>query len=105
MRRRHVVTIQTVAESSDGDSGQVCTDLWRNINARIMPVGGNERLRGAQVEAGITHLVEIGYRPYLNSSMRVLADNRTRVLNCVSVIDPDERKRRLILNCVEGVST
>lgn len=60
---RHRVTIQTLAEASDGAGG--FTGTWTDVAtvwAKIEPLKGMEVLQAMQLEAPLTHKVFIRYR-------------------------------------------
>jgi SPP1 family predicted phage head-tail adaptor len=61
------------------------------------PLG--ETLQVGALQAGITSLVRIRYRPGIESYMRVLLEERT--LQILSIVDVDNRHLTLELTCAE----
>ena len=101
------VTIQSLATAADahGQLTETWSDLYQNLPAEILGVAGGERVRGQQIEAGITSLVKIRYpRGTLPAaSMRLLVGTGTsqRTLNIARVLDRDGWRRELYLQCME----
>ncbi|RMD64396.1 MAG: head-tail adaptor protein [Alphaproteobacteria bacterium] len=102
LRRR--VVIQSAVTAHDGGGGR--TLVWRDVATvwgRIAPLGGREPVQAMRLEGRLGHRITIRYRSGITPDMRVRLG--TRVLNIRAVIDPDERRRRLVLICEEGVAT
>lgn len=68
----------------------------------VLSVGGGERVRGVQIEAGIDTVVAMRFRNDLDPTMQIVHDGRS--LNIVRASDPDGRRRELIVQCKELVS-
>lgn len=100
---RHYIDIQYENSSADGN-GQLIPS-WTNITngtnipAEVLAVGGGERVRGQQIEAGVTTLVTMRYRSDVTALMRIVHGSRN--LNIVRAVDPDGRSRRLVCQCQE----
>jgi len=73
--------------------------LGSNLPAWVYGVGGGEPLRDQQVEAHITHIVELRYLSGVKQKQYLLWGSRR--LNIEKIIDKHGRQRELILHCVE----
>lgn len=98
LRRR--ITIEEKVSAPDGGGGnsvqwQAVATVW----ADIQPAGGSEVFTQGQVRSDVTHNIEIRYRTGLKPSMRV--NYGGRLFNIRSIIDKEERHRRLVLKCEE----
>lgn len=97
------VTIQS--RSTTKDSFGEAQQTWSTVItcwARIEPLSGRELVLAQAINAEVTHLVEIFYRPTVTAAMRVVYQGR--VFNIVSVIDPDTAHISLELLCSEGLN-
>ena len=97
---RHMVTVQEKTRVSDGMGA--ATETWStfaDVWAGIWPITAGEQIDNQQIEHQLTHRVQIRYLADLKSSMRVLFGSR--ILEIVSIINPDERNQRLDLLCTE----
>lgn len=103
-RLRHVVTIQqrsTAQDSSgalDGDWVDVAT-----VRAEVRSPAGLERVQAGmeQTVATVTHTVRMRKEVTVLPSMRVVWEGK--ILQVVSVMDPDNLGVQLLLNCYEVV--
>ena len=102
-RARHPITIQQKRRVDDGAGSFVETWTgWGTDRARILPISAAERIRGELKEHITTHLLEIRYRPGVNSDMRILMDNeRERFFEITSLINLEEANVTLQLLCRE----
>lgn len=104
-RLRHRVTIQeqAVIRNSYGEEIVTWVDV-ATVWASVLPGSSGERFlaSASREQATATHTVRIRYRAGLNPKMRLIWDGRT--LNIESIIDPDGRRRDLVLLCNEVVS-
>lgn len=69
------------------------------IWAEIKPLSGRELVEAQQVVADASHLVTIRYLSGVTPQKRILFG--TRELYIESVQNTDERRRELVLTCVE----
>lgn len=95
--------LQRTEESQDASGFPVqgwkkVTNLW----ASIQPIGGNEQLRGRQIEAGVTTIVTAHYRDGVTPGMRFKKGNR--ILNIKRAYDRDDDRKWLECQCEEVVS-
>lgn len=99
---RHQVTLQRPRTSGDafGEERAEWEDVVE-LRAAITPVSGTEQMAAAQLAATVTHQVTTRYWPGITPRMRLLYGQR--VLNIVSVVDVDERRRELRMDCAEAV--
>ena len=99
-RYRHYITITTVSDgvAEDGTPAKTETTLASNVPANVMTVSGTEGIRGRQVDATATHLVETRYRSDVNPSDKI-TDHLSRTLNIIAINDKDGRERHMILQC------
>lgn len=97
---RHVVTIQApgVAKNSYDEPVAEWTDV-ADVRASVEPLAGVEQWRGMQVQASVTHGVEIRYRAGLTSAHRLVFKGRT--LNIGVIRDWQERNVKLLIQCTE----
>lgn len=101
-RLRNRVTIQRLAPGQD-EYGQPL-QVWENyavVWAEVKDVSGREYFESRQIPtSSVTTKVTIRYRSGLDAGMRVVGGKR--VLNIQSIIDPDGKKRELLLMCEEA---
>lgn len=98
MRER--VTLQSPSRTPDGAGGaNVAWTSGASVWAKVEERRGQERLAGERLAAEAAFALTIRYRSGISTQMRVLWN--TRVLNIVSLRDPDGRKRFLELTCEE----
>jgi SPP1 family predicted phage head-tail adaptor len=98
---KHRVTIQEYTKVDDGGGGY--TEDWVDVTtvwAKVTPLSGNKLFQAQQINAEISHEVEVRYRE-LSHKNRLMFNNR--VLNIESVVDVDEAKRELKATCKEVV--
>jgi head-tail adaptor len=81
------------AESESAISGGSDLPAW------VYGIGGGEPLRDQQVEANITHIVELRYLDGVKQEQHVKWG--TRRLNIQKLIDVNGRQRYWILHCME----
>lgn len=98
---RHRVMIQRKV-SHLGQWGHVSswTDI-ATVAAKVKATGGAERFdnKTSGVNGQTTYEITLRYRADLKSTDRVI--HRGAVLDLVSVIDPDGRRRELVCQCVQ----
>lgn len=93
---KHYVELQTATESQTAE--KCIAKIWVSIQA----ISGDERNRGAQIEAGITTIVTGHYREDVTPGMRFAKGKR--VLNIVRAYDRDDDRKWLECQCKETVS-
>ena len=99
-RLRHVVRIRERHEAADGFGGVTVTlTTLFTTHAEIRPLRGAELERARQIQADVTHMVTLRYRPGITAKMDVLYQGRT--LNIVAALNEDERGRWLDCLCKE----
>lgn len=101
---RHKVTIEQKASTPDGVGG--FTENWSTFAtpwASIESVKGQKRWYGDQLNSVITHQILIRYRAGVDTSMRINFEGRTFQIH--AVLDPEEKKRWLRLDCAEGTGS
>jgi len=104
---RHKVTIRKPNQTAD-DVGQM-VDNWtteagvvaRDVPAAFQIVGGSERARGIQIEAGETALFSLRYRDDVDVTMRIYVGSVA--WNIMRAVDPDGRRQRLLCTCARVV--
>ncbi len=79
---------------------------YESVPCDVTTISGSETFRGRQLEAGLSHVVELQYLPDVLPSMRVSVTGGTlrgRTLNIAAVVplDFNGRKRKLQLLCRE----
>ena len=97
---RHRVTIQrlTITQGTAGEVVESWSDV-ATVYAAVEPLSGREFWQAQQVAAESQIRVRIRYRAGLDTTMRVIHDDRT--LEILSIVDPEERHRELQLMCRE----
>lgn len=98
---RHRVTIETPVRE-ENDLGEIEIPRWKTLLrvwAAIRPASSQETMRAEKIEAQRAHVVTIRYTPTVTTVCRIRWG--TRILNISGILDPDERKRELRLNCSE----
>lgn len=99
---RHRVRIEQPSDTRDAGGG--FTRVWQLLDvvyAEIASEDGGEPQEADSLTSTQRHQVRIRYRTGVTASMRLVFRDRTfRVL---SVVDPDQRKKELLLTCVEKV--
>lgn len=100
-RYRERLTLQGATRTRQSGGGY--TEAWTTIATvwgAVEALQGSERQRAMQNGAVSPFRVEIRYRAGLNSTKRAIHHHPDgdRVLNISSVYDPEERRRRLLLD-------
>lgn len=103
-RLRHKLTLQQEVRTPDDVGGYTRTwsdvaDLW----AEIMPLTGNERLLGPQLQSEVTHKILLRYRDGITAGMRLVFENRA--LNIRYVTNVAENNELIELLADEGVAS
>lgn len=102
-RLRERVTIQTETVTRDASGEELRT--WAEVAtvwASVTPGASSERFLASagQRVAEVTHTVRIRFRSGLTPKMRLVWET-TRILEIISVIDPDMRNSTTVLLCSE----
>lgn len=97
---RHRVTLEAPIDAPDGAGGfsrsfAPIAQLW----ARIAPADAREDFVEQRAEQATNHAVTIRWRDDVVKDMRFVFHGRR--LRIQSAVDPDERRRFLICQCVE----
>jgi SPP1 family predicted phage head-tail adaptor len=105
-RIRYRVSIQKPVVLKN-DSGEVIVDRWVEV-ARVWvavePISGSEYMTASQFRASITRRLRMRWRPDIDSSMRVVADDG--VIYSIDTVMPTRGlTRELQLMCSSGVIT
>lgn len=97
---RHFVTIQEPVETTD-DLGQAVTTYrdTATVHAAVEPLEGRELFAAQAIHAEVTTRVRIRFRPGVTSRHRIVYG--ARIMNVLSVIDPEERHREIVMLCSE----
>lgn len=102
-RLRERVTIQAESVTRDASGEELLT--WAEVAtvwASVTPGASNERFLASagQRVAEVTHTVRLRFKTGLTPKMRLIWES-TRILEIISVIDPDMRNRTIVLLCSE----
>lgn len=104
--RRHLVTLQSLALTADGDGEPTGSpmdlepaQMWASIEPATAQ--NLSRLVAGTFEAVATHIVKFPYRADVTTQSQIIFGTRT--LNVLSIQNPKERNRQLILICSEVV--
>lgn len=99
---RHRVRLEDAVDTRDSGGG--LTRVWQLLD--VVPASIESEESGEPVEAGspsskVRHLVRIRYRTGVTPAMRAVF--RDRSFRILSIVDPDQRKKELLLTCIEKV--
>lgn len=97
---RHRVELHS-ASTDRSDYGEQ-TETWSKYDtvwASIEPLQGRELMHAQQISAEITHLARMRYNSSAATEHRVIFGART--LEIISIINPEERNREMVLMCKE----
>ncbi len=97
---KHKVTVEEPREAR-GETGQVTTSFQPLATtwASIEPLSGRELIAADQAQSETTIRVRMRYLAGVTNECRIV--HGTRVLQIVSVIDPEDRHAELELMCRE----
>lgn len=100
LRERLTIQQQSVTRDASGEQLIAWTEV-ATVWGQVSPGASNERFLASagQRVAEVTHTARIRYRSGITPKMRILWE--TRVLEIISVVDPDGRLRTTILLCKE----
>ena len=103
---RHRLTFQTATETRDAQGG--VTKTWVDtvtVWGDVAPIRAREYLNADQIRADITHQVIIRQYPGLTTKQRMkwTDDGTDRYFHIESIIDMEERDRKLQIFCKEEV--
>lgn len=100
---RHRVTIQAATESTDsfGAPSRTWADV-ATVWARVRPSTGAEKVVGQQIQAEVSHAVELRGGVAVTPANRLIF--QSRILNIQSAIDPTERGATTKLLCLESLA-
>lgn len=100
---RDRVTLQRWTPADDPRWGQGGSwTEYATVWASVTPTQAVERLRDQGVQSEVSHQIRLRYRPDVAAKDRVLY--RGKPLDVVGVIDPDGRKRELMIEAKEHAS-
>mgnify|MGYP001229594055 CR=1 FL=1 len=99
---RHQVKLQNVA-TAQNDYGEPVAGYgtYATVWAAVEPLQGRELEIARQISTEITHKVTIRHRDDVAQTDRIGFGNR--MFEIISIINPQERDRMLILTCKEVV--
>ncbi len=101
LRNRVILQSKTVTRNDYGEETIVWTEkdtLW----ASIEPLTAREYFQSQQVQSQVTHKITIRYYLGLRTDYRMLWGSR--IFNIISMINPEERNREMILLCTEFIT-
>lgn len=102
MRQR--VELQKPTRTSDNAGGvSIVWNTFATVFAYVQPKTGGKSIMGDQIEAEITHLIHIRFRPDLLASYRIKMG--TKLFRINRIINVDERDRYFTIQAFEGVAT
>lgn len=103
-RLRHRVYLQAKSVTRDSFGGETIawtTKTPRPIWASIEPLSVREFFASQELRSQVTHRIVIRYYAGVKTEWRVLWGSRQ--FNIVSIINPDERNKEMILLCTEWI--
>lgn len=101
---RHLVQVIHPAIGVAKDAYNVPTDTMVGVGSEwcaIEQIDGSESFKAQQMQAGVTTQVTMRYRDDISPRHRLLKQDG-RYLEVVSTLDPEGRKRKLVLMCKEA---
>lgn len=101
---RERVVIQASVPATDSEWGRV--EQWQDVAetwANVKPAGGGESVKDQGVQSSLGYKVRIRFRSGVTSANRLVW--RGRVLDIVSAVDPDARRRELLITAKEPETT
>lgn len=99
---RHRIAIQSAVETRDAHGGVVQT--WSTIANRwavVRPLSGNERVNAMAISENVSHRIVLRHFAGLNTSMRIVYDQR--VFGLVNILNIDSRDKLQVCLAVEVV--
>ncbi|HMR01767.1 MAG TPA: phage head closure protein [Candidatus Competibacter phosphatis] len=101
LRERLTIQQETVTRDDSGEelkSWSTLATVW----GQVTPGASSERFLASagQRVAEVTHTARIRYRTGITPKMRIVWES-TRILEILSVVDPDGRNSRTVLLCSE----
>jgi SPP1 family predicted phage head-tail adaptor len=99
---RERLVIQAPVAVQDAVWGPVTE--WQDVLAAwasVIPVAGSETQKDQGVQATVKYEIEIRYQPGITGENRIVWNGKT--LDIESAIDPEGRKRKLLIQAVEQV--
>lgn len=108
-RYRDLVNVQRDGGTDDNPQPSFTTIVYRDVPCEISAVGGGEKIRGRQIEAGVDYVVEMHqledltspeYRLYVTGGPYL-----GRILNIVRILPTTFRGRasKVLIDCKEKV--
>lgn len=97
---RTQLVLQEMSPTPDGAGG--FAEAWTEIAtvfAKIEPVAARDRIGAGQTLEEVTHRVTMRHRPEVASGMRFMLGDR--VIDILTVVDPDESGRYLVCRARE----
>lgn len=101
LRERLTIQQQSVTRDASGEQLIAWTEV-ATVWGQVTPGASNERFLASagQRVAEVTHTARIRYRAGITPKMRIVWES-TRILEILSVVDPDGRNRTTVLLCSE----
>lgn len=102
---RQTVEFQATSSTGDGFGGSV--EDWTGVSGltsvrvAVYPISARERINSMKPEMNITHKIQMRHHSGVTGEMRIKFGSRYLYID--SIINPDERNRRLELLCEEKV--
>jgi len=98
---RHRITIVKFNGTQDASGGTGLADytLVAGAWAEIETLDGDDAVVAGAEMSQVVHLVKMRWMAGINASQQVLFNSRKFQIK--AVLNPDERKKKLILRCVE----
>ena len=95
----NIVSTSSAQDTTGGQSLAVTTTFAENIWASIEALSGVEKFAAHEFVSEVSHQVVIRYLAGVTSAMQVVFQDRQFQIH--AVLNPDERKKFLILMCNE----
>ena len=103
-RLRQRVTLEAPPEPQDTDAYGDPNDIWvavADVAAEVEELGGTRLIAAQQLTADATYTVTVRWRPGVTPRMRL--NYGGKLLNVLSVQNPDSLKIWLVMHCGEWV--
>lgn len=89
--------------SADGAQVPTYSTVGSGYPCHVIPRAGFEARRGRQIEAIVTHVIELRYYPNFKPNDIIENEETGQRYSIKSVIDLDGYKRQMEIHCVEVV--
>lgn len=102
MRDSLTIQVRSGGNDASGEPILTWTDFATGINAMINDVSGREYISAQSTLNAVTTVIVIRWRLGVTAAMRINA--KGVIYNIESVLEPDNKRREMLLMCVRNVA-